>query len=380
MLESFCFFGYDSKKQKGVQMTLKSLERTTFISALWGVLYVYWLHWFLLENWSFELFAKGDWQYIYQQWWYEGWVIQGTYAWVFVISLVLALPVWILGECIFLNINYKKWFETLFWNRLYKKKIQTMHKKSKKVTIKKKKSYKEIRPKALSVAPVPTYQVKKEANITLGAPIDAESMATFPHKDGAEIAHNMSGLPFPEDEIDSFDMNDIKPDPIEPVKEDLEKIMQKAHCAVLTDAALDNQTIDYVAVAEDKIYLCQKDDVEGEWLADEERFNNEDPLWYSESSHRISPVTLLLQAQNEVLDMLKKANINMDVQSILIKSKGNIINAEDMFSTWEKLKVIICRTNMGNPEDLPIFGQAFPTSNTAIDDEKLMKIKELFKK
>ena len=59
---------------------------------------------------------------------------------------------------------------------------------------------------------------------------------------------------------------------------------------VIPSAIIKNTTIDYIGVSKNQLFLCLIDKEAGDWLADEEKFNDEEPLWFSESSHRISPV------------------------------------------------------------------------------------------
>ena len=65
------------------------------------------------------------------------------------------------------------------------------------------------------------------------------------------------------------------------------------------------------------------------WL-DEERFNDEEPLWFSESSHRISPVRKIDLAKRALLDKLDNAEMSFIVDAFVVIQIGNIINAEDI--------------------------------------------------
>ena len=95
-------------------MNFKNLLRDTFIFTLWTFLFFLWFHWFLLTNWDFDIFLGYHWQYIFQQWWYGGWVIQGSYYWIFVLSLFFAIPVWLLGFFFLASVNYTSLMEKLF--------------------------------------------------------------------------------------------------------------------------------------------------------------------------------------------------------------------------------------------------------------------------
>lgn len=362
-------------------MTLKSLERNTFIFVIWSIVYFYCLNWFLYNNWGFDMFYGWHWRYIFQQWWYDGWIIQGTYYWTFVLTLFLAIPVWIIGYCFFMTIPYQRIYERLFWNQIYGRKTKALQKTSRKIRVQKKRSYKEIRPKPLSNT-FTTPASKSADNMMIANPSLEQS---FPLKENTHFSHrelsddldfNMNS-PFEEngatDELMPLDLTQEKK---EPVVEDLVQIMETAGCHVLTNVTVNDIEIDWMAISKDKIFFVQKDSEEGEWLADEERFNNDDPLWYSESSHRISPVTLLQRKQEHILSLLKTAGIQMTGQSILVKDKGTIINAEDMMATWAELKIIVCRTNLGQPDELPTFQMAFPADNEKPADEKLNEIKQ----
>lgn len=362
-------------------MTLKLLERNTFIFVIWTLVYFYCLNWFLKTNWGFDMFYGWHWRYIIQQWWYDGWIIQGTYYWTFILTLFLAVPVWIIGYCVLMTIPYGRMYERLFWNQIYGRKTKAVQSAGRKVRVRKKRSYKEVRPKPLSntftvpAQKMPDNLLMDEASA--GQSMPAKENTHFSHRELADdLGFNMEA-PFGDAGSDEglLPLN-LMEEKKEPVVEDLPKIMQDAGCRVLTDVIVGDMQIDWMAIAKDKIYFVQKDSEEGEWLADEERFNNEDPLWYSESSHRVSPVTLLLQKQEHVLSLLKTAGIRMTGQSILVKDKGTIINAEDMMATWAELKVTVCRTNSGQPDELPLFEAAFPADNEAPEETSVDNIRQ----
>ena len=115
---------------------------------------------------------------------------------------------------------------------------------------------------------------------------------------------------------------------------------------------------------------------EGDWLADEERFNDEDPLWFSETSHRVSPITILKNFENE----LKQAGVKAQTHIILVKTAGNIINAEDMHDVWTQMNVLVARSGTGCPVELPSFTQTFPAQLEAPTEEDIQAIQELLKK
>ena len=72
-----------------------------------------------------------------------------------------------------------------------------------------------------------------------------------------------------------------------------------------------NIIVDFLAVADGKICLCLVDKEAGDWLADEERFNNEEPLWFSENSHRISPVRKVVLAKEALQRKLEDIDFDL---------------------------------------------------------------------
>ena len=112
----------------------------------------------------------------------------------------------------------------------------------------------------------------------------------------------------------------------------------------------------------------------GDWLADEERFNDEDPLWFSESSHRVSPLTVLRRAADRLKTTLDQEGISLTSHILLVKTKGNIITAEDMKDVWKEMNVTVARTDVGMPEELPSFTDAFPTDVEPMSEDVFASI------
>ena len=116
--------------------------------------------------------------------------------------------------------------------------------------------------------------------------------------------------------------------------------------------------IDYLAISENRIIVAVVDPQTGDWLADEERFNGEDPLWFSESSHRVSPVFQLLELTKKLMNQLSAEGFSGSVMPMFIERTGMIINAEDMLTIWKDLSVIVCRTDIGGPDELKTVAQS----------------------
>ena len=365
-------------------MNIKKIQRTTFIFTLWTFFYLLWFEWFLRTNWKFYLFKASDWQFLFHEWWYKGWVIQGSYYWILVLSLFLFIPVWIWGFCFFLSCNYKNFVEKLFWDKIYAKKTKQIQNPNKNIRVEKKKSYLEVRPKPLSgtplassiqtsVAPAPDMMSSKPS-ASQELFMEKNSSSSFDNTySSRELSEHFEGTsPFNQAEED-FVMPDINSaEEIPHLDEDLLQIMSKSGALVIQNPTLNNQKLDYLAVASDQIFLVLTDSEKGDWLADEERFNDEDPLWFSETSHRVSPVTLLKTFENELKNLLAISSIQTHV--ILVKTDGNIINAEDMLDTWRQMNVLVCRSASGMPVELSSFTETFPEQLSEPDPQTVEKV------
>ena len=155
-------------------------------------------------------------------------------------------------------------------------------------------------------------------------------------------------------------------------------IKQKGY-EVINRVTIKNTVIDYIGISENRICLCMLDREPGDWLADEERFNDEEPLWFSESSHRISPVRKIDIAKQALLDKLDMAEMNFMVDAFVIIQIGNIINAEDMFETWEELNINVTRIDRGTPKEIKLFARTLPEAEKALSASKLDKVIKLIR-
>ena len=45
-------------------------------------------------------------------------------------------------------------------------------------------------------------------------------------------------------------------------------------------------------------------------------------------------------------------------------------------ATWAELKVTVCRTNSGQPDELPLFEAAFPADNEAPEETSVDNIRQ----
>ncbi len=391
--------------------------RTLFIATIWGYVLFYWcINGFLVANWDFSLFRKTDWLYIIDEF-EKGWVISSFSDNLFFAILILMLPIYFWVLRYLLSIKWisgaKKAFKKCFFFILPAKKAPV------KSIAKKNANSKNTRPKAMesSMAKPVMKQVETKVSVEKPAknkPTPAPTMApTMPtDRPAFEKTPQSEKSAFDFDEEQAFDFEKFKQEmaaysvpkespfnqgfsgesalekspvfsqsfnntddmgedfdiPREPVIEDIAQIFKQAGYHLIEKSVINGEIIDYIAVAENKIYIAKIDDEAGDWLADEERFNNEDPLWFSESAHRISPIFTLTESVKRISTQIENTGFTGQIIPLLIEKTGVIINADDMQQSWDKMGIVVARTDMGGPDELNTVSNTISPTNPATPD------------
>ena len=315
-----------------------AISRILFILAVWTIGYLFWLQRLMIAMWGFNPMSKQHWLYIWYQW-KNGWVIQSLREWMFVIVLFTAVPILLTGGALLCAVPWLKWFKIilLFPVRFIYKKIKERQKSKKTTRLKvtKKKSYKQTRPPAIRAGSGKIKHPGAEEAAPKNAP---PSEQHAPKEEQHTAAPQRASTPAPAaSPVSGGSIMDT---------------LRSAGYRLISDAKIAGKKIDFVGVSANHILLCLIDSESGDWLADEERFNDEEPLWFSESNHRISPVRIVLNARDALSSMLTGSAKGMEMKVIVVIRQGTIINAEDMFEVWDGLKVTVCRFEEGGPDEI----------------------------
>ena len=379
----------------------------------------------------------------------QGWVIDDPKEWAFVLIILTFIPLWLTGWAALSLIAWDQLiikaalFPIRIFRRFFYKPVKIISNKKSGKTLKKKKSYKEIRPRSIrapidermeEALPRPTTlsnQVIKNTPKQAAPAPTFQALSSPAPQETKSFDHSL--FQFDDDNGDDFDFNfdafdtpaekpreSITPKP-EPAKENsrqqskdrnnrdrrdnnkrdnrknqpakpetqttapqhatgstIDIIKQKGY-EVITGATLHNNLIDFIGIADKQICICLLDKEPGDWLADEERFNDEEPLWFSESSHRISPVRKVDLARQALEEKLKEADFSFSIKPYVIIQLGNIINAEDMFEIWNDMNINVTRIDRGTPKELKLFAKTLDEAENHIDKEKFEKIKKLIR-
>ena len=114
-------------------------------------------------------------------------------------------------------------------------------------------------------------------------------------------------------------------------------------------------------------------------MADEELFNGEDPLWFSEDCHRVSPVRKAANAQKPVYNALADAGLNMIIKPYVVIQMANIINADDMFDVWENSGVEVTRINRGLPKEIKLLSKTLPETEGNLSKKDFDNVRRILK-
>ena len=412
------------------------LLRIILVGILWSILFIEGVRVILLTNWHFDIFRTIHWRHAWNLW-TSGWVIDQPKEWAFILIIMASVPVW---ATVWAALSIVKW-EDLFlkvleairniMGNLLKSSIKEISAPQPITKVVKKKSYKEVRPRNPQVANADSnsnFSAERRAQLSgipyKPQPISARSQ-TAPAKP-KEFSHSLFEMDNSDDAVD-FDLFaepavDVAPQtenknsseasprngrsenqPTQKKKKTdnrdnqrnnnfsdsksaktyhtnstFEILKQKGY-EIISGITLNDTMIDFVGVSKHHICLCLNDKEPGDWLADEERFNDEEPLWFSESSHRISPVRKIAIAQEALSEKLGSRDLHFEIKSYVIEQIGNIINAEDMFDVWKDLNINVTRIDRGTPKEIPLFAKKLEDAETGVDKDTLDKLKKLLR-
>lgn len=379
-------------------MQKKEWRRSVLIGCIVAAIFFgWWLRGFLF-NWRFQLFSLKSWRYIVNEF-ESGWQPSSVSDWIFLLTLFLAVPVFLHLWYLCDKIKWRKLLKTIWKSCIWvlKRAKRILTKLLKKIFGKKKSSKKTALappvPPALTQSksnfsdrPKPVAHSAGVANLFQSAAPVAEQRPTFNAKAAAPVVGTNAAAEVPaanpwavNDPLMSFKdqpLDEIQLPQREPVIEDVPGLFTNAGYHLIPNVSAGRLKLDYVAICADKIYAVLVDREAGDWLAEEEPFNGEAPLWFSEIDHRVSPIYELKQCAEEMQKKVAGVLPDLPVIPFMIEEKGNIINAEEMMKTWKELNVVVARTDVGGMEDLPITANVISavTPASMTDIETLTKL------
>lgn len=124
------------------------------------------------------------------------------------------------------------------------------------------------------------------------------------------------------------------------------------------------------------VLVCIDNCVHKDELADEELFNDETPLYFTESSHRTSPVWQLTETMRLIRQKLDESKISLSIRGVLL-SGSNFLNADDIREVWEEKSVTV----IDNLEGLADWAIGVNTDDDILEGTMVMDaIKDIVKR
>ena len=339
------------------------LLRFVILSVLWLFVYAEAVKFYFYKIWGFHIYNHKQWDMIPAEW-KNGWIIDTPSEFFFFLSIALIIPVFIVGLCLLLRVHWSKFYKKL--TASLKEKGKAKHRKKvdefpgveelakallKKVKGKGKKMGEDKRPPMIDgVVPLTRSKVREELPKTEQKKLPKEEPPTLD-----DIAKTES--------TDSLAVSETLPEPkmasrIE-VKYDVLSKSEAAGLRIVQDAKIGVDIIDFVLITNGTVYLINLEPVGAEWIADETGFENDDPLWFSETKYETSPVFKLLRAtrhfESVLKDILGPDRDKIAVKKIFLIGGGSILNYSDISDVWESSEVSVYRLKGGRPETVPSF-------------------------
>jgi len=388
-----------------------SFLRFIFITVLWSLFYfgLARKYFMSVDGFAgFDILRKSHWLNIYDQW-IDGWIITSGVEHLFFFSVIFLLPIWALvlwGLVAFDYTGFVKGKIAARRKRIAKMKAEEALYNPPKIPVYRDPEKYRRRPVPLRALSGTQFNDKPKAKGQKGED-DKRSVANKTEKTQPAEASSVSAAAgasasdkgrhdvdseddvLSEDDIlsgkalgadnDLPDFNTSGPDDdsksvIE--GDSVEEILTNAGYRLLKNLTVEEEQIDFLAVSDDKLLVVKCFNDDGQWLADEVPFRDEDPQWFSEVSQRTSPVKNVTNMAEFFDD---KVDEKYDIIPVLVISKANIMNAEEITKSWEDLHVTVAVIDDGGPKNiLPSVGAAVLPAGTAASDSDFEKIKAIF--
>ncbi|MCP4392901.1 MAG: hypothetical protein GY804_01315 [Alphaproteobacteria bacterium] len=360
-------------------------RRILIVGILWSLLFLGGFRSTMIDVWDFDLANYRDWVYVWNLW-IDGWVIDEMDEVIFFALVLALLPMWITGWSAISSVKWERIY--LDFMARYNKKI-----KDQKLLAMLKEAEKKGLPEIADVDLKSLLTLDRPRPIGGQLALDLLSDPPLPfgqdkerkRKDKAEKkaikAATKKAQKEEEVEVKTAVIDDTEAVSAESIDDEIIKlesakeILEVVGYELVEDKYIANCHIDYVAISKSSALLCLVDRDKGEWLADEESFNGEEPLWFSESKHRGSPIFKVKRARDALLAKLDGQGI--EVAAIAIIKEGTIINGQDMLNTWLDMNVMVCRIGNGGPDELPSFARVMKGNKAEpADPANVEKIKQ----
>ncbi len=327
------------------------LFRFIFLSIIWVLIYFSFVKVFFIHFWNFDFYHPYDWNYLISQW-QGGWVIDSLSELAFFICAFAVLPFFLLGWFCFIRF---KWF-TVF--------VKPFKSLKERARIRKRLAIDAFpSPEILAKELLSKHKEKKATfrKFPLRTKLDLSKqeenkVQDFSQDKGEEIALRpevTSSKPVELSEPKYISRIDVKYEVLQ--------LTEQYGLRLVQDLKIGNNLIDFAILVKGFVYLINLEPIGNEWIADETGFEDDEPLWFSETKYEVSPVYRLEQATklfSSVLeDVMPAEHLPIEVKQVLLIGSGNILNYADINGVWEEKGVLVYRLSNGLPEGIANFSE-----------------------
>ena len=332
------------------------------LSVVWLVIYAKAVELYFYKIWGFRIYNHKQWDMIPAEW-KNGWIIDTPSEFFFFFSIAMILPVFAIGLAVLLRAPWGKFYNNIYHALSEKKKVRHRQKIDKfpsaeelakvlleKVRNKKKKIGKDKMPPRMDgVVPLTQHKIREELPKTEQKKLPKEEPPTLEDVAKTDSDALVASATLPEPKMTSR---------IE-VKYAVLSQAEAAGLRIVQEVKIGVDIIDFALITEGAVYLINLEPVGAEWVADEIGFENDEPLWFSETKYETSPVFKLLRAtryfESVLKDILGPDRDKIAVKKMFLIGGGTILNYDDISDTWEDSEVETYRLKGGRPETVPLF-------------------------
>lgn len=211
---------------------LLTLVRNMIVGLCWSIFFIEGVRVIMLRNWRFDIFNSDHWNYAWELW-LKGVVIRSPKEWAFILILLTFIPLLLTGWAALCLLPWEEVFRTVFmlplklFNKIFAKPVTAIKNTASIKAVKKKKSYKEIRPRALrmpisetaydepqtaAAAPAKPIKTLPQPTPIPPAPLPLKAPAAEPIAD--KFDHSLFQFDDEEDFDFNFDAFEDKPEPV----------------------------------------------------------------------------------------------------------------------------------------------------------------------
>ena len=152
----------------------------------------------------------------------------------------------------------------------------------------------------------------------------------------------------------------------------IEEVFVSAGFKLLSEIRIGKTGIDYLGVAKDGITILQLDTKAGNWMASEDRIDDELPVWFSEEERKYSPVARAIEARDTIAELID-GKVDLPIKAYACLANSSVMNFFDIEDEWKRNEVEVLRLSSNQTiDDIDTLEEKFAPSSVEEVDAKVM--------